>query len=808
MIDTAMGGMLTRFIHNGKNPTVLTVASSKRSEQSFMEQYIKTITETEGQKAIVIDKPVWEVKPKGTYGEEIFHVGLGNRYLSSIVIPDEDEDKLDSYREKGYKILDVPRFFRAKFLEDIDRNLCDIAGISSSSLNKYMSSEAVMATIDETFLNPMPDIIEVGNAPNDYAEYSNFFDMERIPKQYMSKPLYIHLDMSLSGDMTGIAGVWIIGKKTTTDGNPSKDLTFQLAFSTSVKAPKGRQISFEKNRNFIRWLKSVGFKIKAVTSDTYQAYDLQQQLKAEGFNCEILSVDRVDKDGICKPYQYLKSTIYERRFIMYKSKRLFDEFIDIERNSNTGKIDHSPCFTGDTKVRLVDGRILNFFDLVKEYKAGKINYVYSINNETLKIEPKPITNAFKTKTVTKLCKVILDNGEIITCTPEHRFMLRNGSYVEAQDLLPEDSLMPLYTKLSSKGLMGYRMYYEPIEDEWHYEHRRFAEKILDEKYLVHHQNYNKLDNTPDNLIWMSKQAHTLEHSNTHTGAYSEEANNKRKESLKNWHEENKNTPAYKERNAKCSKNNKAHWRRDNPEFLTYEERCKLKTKEHILKYFPDVIFEELSESQIRGLCTKIQHLKGEHTNYLKAHQNAKPKLQEHNELMKQLKILFPHVDEDKFFELFGFRYDSLESTQKPPWSNRYRKKLYELINHKVISVTIYDCEPTDVFDISVSDNHNFALDAGVFVHNCFHKDALDAVCAATFEASKHAEEFAYDYGESYDNMKSAIDANSDYPDAQQLTIDFEEELAKMFNPLQDEMSSLTKQQPFNSYLYLQDGIIV
>ena len=356
-------------------------------------------------------------------------------------------------------------------------------------------------------------------------------------------------------------------------------------------------------------------------------------------------------------------------------------------------------------------------------------------------------------------------------------MLRNGSYVEAQDLLPEDSLMPLYTRVSSKGLMGYRMYYEPIEDEWHYEYRRFAEKVLDEKYLVHHQNYNKLDNTPDNLIWMSKQAHTLAHSNTHTGAYSEEANNKRKESLKNWHRENKNTPAYKERNAKCSKNIKAHWRRDNPEFLTCEERRKLKTKEHILKYFPDVIFEELSESQIRGLCTKIQHLKGQHTNYLKAHQNAKPKLQAYNELMKQLKILFPHVDEDKFFELFGFRYDSLESTQKPPWSNRYRKKLYELINHKVISVTIYDCEPTDVFDISVSDNHNFALDAGVFVHNCFHKDALDAVCGATYNASKNAEQFAFDYGETLDNI-TTMNTLTENSAKNQITLDFEEELKK------------------------------
>ena len=67
MIDTAIGGMFTRFIHNGKNPTLLVVASSKRSEQSFMEQYIKSLSETMGEKTYVVDKPVWEVKPKGTY---------------------------------------------------------------------------------------------------------------------------------------------------------------------------------------------------------------------------------------------------------------------------------------------------------------------------------------------------------------------------------------------------------------------------------------------------------------------------------------------------------------------------------------------------------------------------------------------------------------------------------------------------------------------------------------------------------------------------------------------------------------------
>lgn len=346
MIDTAIGGMFTRFIHNGKNPTMLVVASSKRSEQSFMEEYIKTLSKTEGNTTLVVDKPVWEVKPKGTYSNEIFYVGLGNKYLENVVIPDEDKDKLDLYKERGYKILEVPIDFRAKFIEDIDRNLCDFAGISSASSNKYMSAQVIMDCINQEHKNPLPDVIETGNGKEDTAQYYNFFNMDNIPKELMYKPLYIHLDMSLSGDMTGIAGVWIKGKKVSTDNNQAKDLSFRLAFSTSIKAPKGRQISFEKNRNFIRWLKEVGFKIKGITCDTYQSYDLLQQLSAEGFPCDVLSVDRV-QDGICKPYQYLRSSFYEQRFEMYKSDRLFDECIDVERNIETGKVDHSPNFHKD-----------------------------------------------------------------------------------------------------------------------------------------------------------------------------------------------------------------------------------------------------------------------------------------------------------------------------------------------------------------------------------------------------------------------------------------------------------------------------
>ena len=190
MIDTAIGGMKTRFIYRGKNPTMLVVASSKRSEQSFMESYIRTLSETQSENTFVVDEPVWKVKPKGTYSDETFFIGLGNKYLDSIVIPEKDRDNLQYYKNKGYQIIEAPVDFKAKALEDIDRALCDYAGISSFSASKFLSAERVNDIIDETIHNPMPDIICVGNGKHDETQYYDFFDWEKLDKRYLDKPLF------------------------------------------------------------------------------------------------------------------------------------------------------------------------------------------------------------------------------------------------------------------------------------------------------------------------------------------------------------------------------------------------------------------------------------------------------------------------------------------------------------------------------------------------------------------------------------------------------------------------------------------
>lgn len=174
---------------------------------------------------------------------------------------------------------------------------------------------------------------------------------------------------------------------------------FQLAFVVSVKAPRGHQVSFEKTRNFIYWLKDQGFNIKGITSDTFARSGVEQDFLAKGFNYSILSVDRVNSEHICEPYAYLKNCIYERRILLPRRgiNLLTEELVGLQRNNNSGKVDHTPqginCFTGDTLIALVDGRTVSIKQLVDEYDEGKSNYVYSFNHNSQKIEPKLIKKA-------------------------------------------------------------------------------------------------------------------------------------------------------------------------------------------------------------------------------------------------------------------------------------------------------------------------------------------------------------------------------------------------------------------------------
>jgi DNA gyrase subunit B len=108
------------------------------------------------------------------------------------------------------------------------------------------------------------------------------------------------------------------------------------------------------------------------------------------------------------------------------------------------------CFSGDTKVALADGRNLSFADIIKEHQNGKKNFTFTFDRGLIKTAE--IKNPRKTIESAEIMKVLLDNGEEIKCTLNHKFMLRDGSYKEAKYLQSGNSLMPLYADLLKNNI--------------------------------------------------------------------------------------------------------------------------------------------------------------------------------------------------------------------------------------------------------------------------------------------------------------------------------------------------------------------
>lgn len=161
------------------------------------------------------------------------------------------------------------------------------------------------------------------------------------------------------------------------------------------------------------------------------------------------------------------------------------------------------CFTGDTKVALLCGANKSLKEL---YEAGDKIWVYSLDCNLKLVAGLAIP--LKTKINSELYEVCISGGEILKCTPDHKFMLIDGTYKEAKDLKPFDSLMPLYRTYNTKD--GYE--YINTFNDGGLTHKIIAKSLCNIKGMsVHHKNLKWFDNTPDNLQVLTHSEHSRTH---------------------------------------------------------------------------------------------------------------------------------------------------------------------------------------------------------------------------------------------------------------------------------------------------------
>ena len=100
-----------------------------------------------------------------------------------------------------------------------------------------------------------------------------------------------------------------------------------------------------------------------------------------------------------------------------------------------------------TPIPLLDGRTITIEDLAREYENGKTNYVYSIQDNTLKVVPGKVVWCGKNYTANNMVKITLDDDSFMVMAPEHEVVMRDGSKKRADKLNVGESVMPFYANM-------------------------------------------------------------------------------------------------------------------------------------------------------------------------------------------------------------------------------------------------------------------------------------------------------------------------------------------------------------------------
>jgi len=383
----------SRMANRGRLPGHLYVASSARYPDDFVERLMKQAEKerAEGIHEMFTRRYATYETNRQKFSKETFKVEVGDiTRRSRVLVTPEDEQAAVG------RVIEVPMDFWRPFDQDPDRAVRDVAGFSVMSIKPFLSQREKVHRMFElgevnglkhpftrdnvTLQQKDPALEKLIPERLHWIEQQKMNPATGLPmfdkgKPMMEKVLFpslynVHVDLSKRRDATGLVIAHNVAAIKVQRMNPksaqlveeSKPV-IRIDLVLRIIAPKNGEVNIPRVRAILYELNRV-YKIQfgRITFDTYQSQESVMTLRDEGFNADILSMD---KD--MTPYETLRTALYDERVQCYHNQILERELVQLEQGEK--KIDH-PATHGGSKD-LADALAGVIYNCEESWRSGE-----------------------------------------------------------------------------------------------------------------------------------------------------------------------------------------------------------------------------------------------------------------------------------------------------------------------------------------------------------------------------------------------------------------------------------------------------
>lgn len=336
------------------------VISSTRYKGDFLDRRIDEMETYRKEDVSAEDKEIashiatfrrkrYEVVPADNYNGKTFRLLVGSENWPTRIIGDDEVVGKD-FPENAHVEL-VPIEHKREFVQNPEGALRDIVGVATDTISAFIKQRhKIVDAIERGARNGLQQIIDRDqwDLQSDGFPYWNRHVLRKMAEdpKTKDKTLWAHVDLSISGDATGVAVIrfdgWmnVVGDDDIVHVRPK----FSVIAAFAIQPSGNEEIDPGKVRDLISQLGTTyGLALREVTYDSYQSNESIKELRKAGIRSRVISTVTSTL-----AFLDLRTALYEDRMdIVPPSDLLWHELSTLEYIADKDVIDHPPNGTKD-----------------------------------------------------------------------------------------------------------------------------------------------------------------------------------------------------------------------------------------------------------------------------------------------------------------------------------------------------------------------------------------------------------------------------------------------------------------------------